>query len=394
MSLPQRGHTTGFVPDERDADGKLVRSHDDRTPYQLARYGKGLKGINVWYGAEYTTTLVCDFAMSAGADNPAPIDKRGWCIFERRLSSVRKDRRCCLSLSLLPRGDGALDWTDVFRACQSDRLAPLAPDGFEALMREGMAREQAAAGTGIRFTNGKDATDVCIPQYREAFLRLMSMGGLLGFEYCAWADADVAQLAAALRHAHAAGATTQAYSLRLGDNRLTDAALPPLVEAIEAGAMPCVNRLALEGNELTDAGLATLRPLLVGRLSGLVQLTFGSRLTADGARVLAALVAEGHLAQLEDLTLSDNRELGDAGTAAIAEAMATGRLTRLEELDLTGTGMGDAGAAALGAALGGAPALKKLVVGANAFGAAAAEGLKAACKARGVAAMANYLDAL
>ena len=117
-------------------------------------------------------------------------------------------------------------------------------------------------------------------------------------------------------------------------------------------------------------------------------------LTADGARVLAALVAEGHLAQLEYLDLCENRELGDAGTAAIAEAMATGRLTRLEKLWLDGTGMGDAGAAALGAALGGAPALKKLVVGENAFGAAAAEGLKAACKARGVAAMAMFFYAL
>ena len=158
--------------------------------------------------------------------------------------------------------------------------------------------------------------------------------------------------------------------------------------------MPCVDRLDLEGNELTDAGLATLRPLLAGRLSGLRTLGFGSRLTADGARVLAALVAEGHLAQLKYLILSDNRELGDAGTAAIAEAMATGRLTRLERLQLDGTGMGDAGAAALGAALGGAPALKKLVVGENAFGAAAAEGLKAACEARGVAAMRSYFDAL
>ena len=128
--------------------------------------------------------------------------------------------------------------------------------------------------------------------------------------------------------------------------------------------------------------------------SGLVQLGFGSRLTADGARVLAALVAEGHLAQLENLFLSDNRELGDAGTAAIAEAMATGRLTRLTELMLDGTGMGDAGAAALGAALGGAPALETLAVGENAFGAAAAEGLKAACKARSVAAMASFFDAL
>ena len=104
MSLPQRGYTTRYVDDERDADGKLIRSHDDRTPYQLARFGKGLKGINVWYGAQFTTTLVCDFEMSAGAENSAPIDKRGWCIFERRLSSVRKYGDCCLTLSQMLQG--------------------------------------------------------------------------------------------------------------------------------------------------------------------------------------------------------------------------------------------------------------------------------------------------
>ena len=158
--------------------------------------------------------------------------------------------------------------------------------------------------------------------------------------------------------------------------------------------MPCVDVLDLERNELTDAGLATLRPLLAGRLSGLVALSFGTRLTADGARALAALVAEGHLAQLESLILKFNRELGDAGAAAIAGALSAERLPALGKLDLSGTGMGDAGARALAGALGGAPKLQKLIVGDNAFGPAAKEELKAACARRGVAAMASLFDAL
>ena len=36
MSLPQRGRTTGYDKDK-----------DDRTPYQLGRFGRGLGGINV-----------------------------------------------------------------------------------------------------------------------------------------------------------------------------------------------------------------------------------------------------------------------------------------------------------------------------------------------------------
>ena len=80
MSLPQRGYTTKY-----DAD------HEDRTDYQLKRFGKGLKHINVWYGHAYVTTLVCDWPMPAGAQNPHPIDVRGWCVFERHLSSIVKD---------------------------------------------------------------------------------------------------------------------------------------------------------------------------------------------------------------------------------------------------------------------------------------------------------------
>ena len=77
MSLPQRGYTTGYVPDELGPDGKIIKSNDDRTPYQLKRFGRGLKSINIWYGSMYTTTLVCDWEMPEAAENAAPIDKRG-----------------------------------------------------------------------------------------------------------------------------------------------------------------------------------------------------------------------------------------------------------------------------------------------------------------------------
>lgn len=39
MSLPQRGYTSGYNPDE-----------DDRTPAQLERFSNGLQSINQWYG--------------------------------------------------------------------------------------------------------------------------------------------------------------------------------------------------------------------------------------------------------------------------------------------------------------------------------------------------------
>ena len=186
MSLPQRGYTTKY-----DAD------HEDRTDYQLKRFGKGLKHINVWYGHAYVTTLVCDWPMPAGAQNPHPIDVRGWCVFERHLSSIVKDSYCYLQLSLLPADAESMHWDGVVRACKGARRPPLAADAFERLMRDNL--ESGA----FKFTNGKDATNVCIPQYAEAFTRLLGTSKVLVYERLGWGAAEGEQLAAALACANA-----------------------------------------------------------------------------------------------------------------------------------------------------------------------------------------------
>ena len=105
--------------------------------------------------------------------------------------------------------------------------------------------------------NGKDATSICIPQYREAFMRLMPSGGELYLTRCKWTDAEVKQLVGTLQYAHAEGATSQADTLYLRDNQLTKAALPMLVEMLEAGAMPCLKKLYLDNNfEINDISVA------------------------------------------------------------------------------------------------------------------------------------------
>ena len=77
------------------------------------------------------------------------------------------------------------------------------------MLREGMKREARRPGTGCRFTDGKDCTEICIPQYRKGFLRLLGKGGRMNFNGCQWTNADVEQLVVALKYAHAAEATTQ-----------------------------------------------------------------------------------------------------------------------------------------------------------------------------------------
>ena len=182
----------------------------------------------------------------------------------------------------------------------------------------------------------------------------------------------------------------------MSGNALTDAALPRLVAALSAGAMPEVSNLSLVRNQLTDAGLETLRPLLAGRLSQqLTNFAYGGGVTAAGVSTLVALLADGHLANLEDLSLSDNK-LSDAGAKGLAAALSDGKLPKLGVLQVNGNAIGDAGAEALAAAVrgGGGASLRMLIVGRNAFGDASTEALRAACAARGVAAHRGHFDVL
>ena len=116
-------------------------------------------------------------------------------------------------------------------------------------------------------------------------MRLMSSGGWLSFDGCKWKDAEVKQLVAALQYAHAEGATSQAEYLNLDDNQLTDAALPILVEMLEAGAVPRLKTLYLNNNQLTDAALPPLVEMLkAGAVPCLKELRLGGNSgISDGA---------------------------------------------------------------------------------------------------------------
>ena len=289
----------------------------------------------------YTLTLVLDVPMPAGATNDAPIERRGWCLFERRLSSLVKGNDCCLTLSLSPPKEKEVDLFTFTIKCQASRFAPMAPAAFEALLTEGVAREQAAAGTGIKFTNGKDATAICIPQYEEAFERLLGGAGMLNYDNCGWGQAEAEELAASLAEAQKRGVDGKVATLRLSGNRLTDDALAPLVGVLMAGALPSLEYLVLEKNQISD----------------------------DGATALAGALLEGRLEALKELKLEGNR-IGDAGAGAIARALRDG------------------------ATKGAASSLEKLVIGKNAFGESATAELREACKARGVAAHRDYFDLL
>ena len=192
MSLPQRGRTTGYDPEV-----------DDRTPDQLARFSSGLKNINAWYGHLATITLVLSTAMPNGAENTHSCDRRGWCIFERNLSALVKTSRNYLELDRLEGNIGKgerLKWEVVVHHCKANRRAPMAPDAFEEMMHEGVGKEEAHPGTGIKFTSGKDLKGVVIPQYRQCVLRLFSKCTYLDYVGLRWRDEQATQLAGLLAY--------------------------------------------------------------------------------------------------------------------------------------------------------------------------------------------------
>ena len=126
------------------------------------------------------------------------------------------------------------------------RRPPLAADAFERLMRDNL--ESGA----FKFTNGKDATNVCIPQYAEAFTRLLGTSKLLGYARLGWGAAEGEQLAAALACAQRMGTAVAAESLDLDENKLGTAGVRAIGKVIEAGALPQLKVLNITGNGADD----------------------------------------------------------------------------------------------------------------------------------------------
>ena len=91
-----------------------------------------------------------------------------------------------------------------------------------------------------------------------------------------------------------------------------------------------------------------------------------NKISARGAKALAAAFAEGAMPKLEILLLNNN-QIGDEGAKALAEAVGKGALPKLKGLRLGSNQIGDEGAVALAEAVGkGAlPKLKKLELFAN-----------------------------
>ena len=253
MSLPQYGNTSE-TPLEKGHDG------DDRTPEQLAQFALALGTINVWYGHPRTLTIVHNVAMPASALNQTEYGRRGWCIFELTISSIIKDNTCFIEVSKF--GTSAVeDWGALILRCRARRPAPVAPDVFRTMMIEGTEREAAVPGSGIRFTSGKDLTEIVIPQYKEGFVRLFGQSLKLVYATLAWGDNEAAALSAALAYAGRVGALDKCESISLDGNMITDIGAGDLITMLRDKTVktPRLQRFTCYGNRFSSVCKAQIK---------------------------------------------------------------------------------------------------------------------------------------
>ena len=93
---------------------------------------------------------------------------------------------------------------------------------------------------------------MCIPQYAEAFTRLLGTSKLLYYEKLGWGAAEGEQLAAALACAQRMGTAVAAERLALHQNKLGTAGVRAIGKVIEAGALPRLKKFEIQDNGADD----------------------------------------------------------------------------------------------------------------------------------------------
>lgn len=104
-----RHATVGVLWDYMSLPQKPYRDVDEE-----ARFGRGLRAINIWYAHPCTHCLLVKNPLPTGASytNTRTYSERGWTFFEERVSALVKDDYCLWDLS---RYDGAGTYAGCIR---------------------------------------------------------------------------------------------------------------------------------------------------------------------------------------------------------------------------------------------------------------------------------------
>ena len=158
-------------------------------------------------------------------------------------------------------------------------------------------------------------------------------------------DKDMEVLA---EHFAAMGAMAQCTRLALDRNQIGDAGMIKFSEACAGGAMAQLCELYLHKNKIGDKGLKALSgALATGALAQCTRLDLdGNQIGDKGLEALSGALTTGALASLRYIYLNEN-QIGDTGMQAFSTALASGALASCQELYLSVNKISDAGIVAL-----------------------------------------------
>ena len=224
----------------------------------------------------------------------------------------------------------------------------------------------------------------------HAFLHAFDAGAtprinILLFDENGLTDAAALHLATTVRN----GALREIITLSLGKNRLTEVGVVALAAAFSAETVPTLAELSVDDNPALGDGAirAIVEAIRAKRIPSINNLDFDETdMKRAGAIALSFAISAESLSSLEQLSLSSNDEIEDAGVMAVAIAIDTVGLPALTVLDVQGLAMDDEGCAAIAKAMANCrlPVLRKLIMTNNSIGPDGAIALAAALQSGNV----------
>ena len=174
-----------------------------------------------WYAHPYTPVLLVTTPLPTGADytNKREYGDRGWCYFEKRISSLVKDNNTLWDLSKHKEG-AAIHFYDCMDKLKAGRAPFVSPEVVARELSEGVA------SGALGFTAGADQ-DVVSKLYEKGFIKAFEtacdMGaGKIFYQYLGWGSEEAPVLAEAIKYAHEhCKAADKVPTLKLGANKFT-----------------------------------------------------------------------------------------------------------------------------------------------------------------------------
>ena len=185
--------------------------------------------------------------------NTQEYEFRGWCFAEMRMSSIVKDDDALIDMSKLTGDETTVE--ELRNNGKANRSPPIAPDTFRTMLTSGVEDGR------IKFTNKGDV-DLVAGIYERAFLDEMAGAKKLFYPGLGWGDEEIKTLATALIYAHDKQVLGSLEQLNLGYNRIGDAGVAALAEAL--AKVGSLETLWLDGNPASQEAVDALKAALPG----------------------------------------------------------------------------------------------------------------------------------